>query len=420
VGPLVVLGLGPLIRPDLAVLTATFLAADVLLADTTWLRRLRSVAIALALPVAFELFRMAYFASLVPNTALAKEASEADWTRGQTYLDNLTGTYVLAVPAVLLAVWGIVWLIGAHRTGGRPLLVLVAAPFAGGLLHGAYIVRVGGDFMHGRLLLPALFAMALSVGVLPVPRRPPNWSMAVCAAGLVLWSAVCATELRAADPPPDEWDEIVDERAIWMSLAGRKHPITVDDYDSTSVVRNGHRAREHAERGDDVLVRIKGDDVPLPPGSGVVFEADTLGLASVAAGPDVRMHDRLGLANPLVARFLANREGRIGHQKASDIVWLLARLGITPAEVEAVNEHETQRAIDAGHPDEPQLLVVDPSTLEPARRALACPATTELVEATEAPFTPARALANLRASFALTGRRFSGDPAVAASCHPAR
>ena len=63
--PLVVLGLGPLIRPDLAVLSAAYLAADLLLADTTWLRRLRAVAIALALPLAFQVFRMAYFASLV-------------------------------------------------------------------------------------------------------------------------------------------------------------------------------------------------------------------------------------------------------------------------------------------------------------------------------------------------------------------
>ena len=77
--------------------------------------------------------------------------------------------------------------------------------------------------------------------------------------------------------------------------------------DNTSVVENGRRAREHAERGDDVLVRIKGEDVPLPPGTGVIFEADTLGVASATAGPGVRMYDLLGLANPLVGRFTANR-----------------------------------------------------------------------------------------------------------------
>ncbi len=41
----------------------------------------------------------------------------------------------------------------------------MGAVVVAGVLHAAYVVRVGGDFMHGRLLLPGLFLLLCAVAV---------------------------------------------------------------------------------------------------------------------------------------------------------------------------------------------------------------------------------------------------------------
>ena len=76
VGEAVLVGLGPLVRPDTTVYTLTVLVLVLVLRwrVESWRDRGVVLGAALALPVLYELFRMAYFASLVPNTALAKGA----------------------------------------------------------------------------------------------------------------------------------------------------------------------------------------------------------------------------------------------------------------------------------------------------------------------------------------------------------
>ena len=49
-------------------------------------------------PVAYELFRMAYYALLVPSTALAKAAASSWWSQGATYLWNFVAPYTLWLP----------------------------------------------------------------------------------------------------------------------------------------------------------------------------------------------------------------------------------------------------------------------------------------------------------------------------------
>jgi hypothetical protein len=84
----VVLGLGPLIRPEFTLYSALFLVG-VLVGrrhEDRWRDRVALMVWALALPVAYQIFRMGYYGSLVPNPALAKEASGARWGDGWNYL----------------------------------------------------------------------------------------------------------------------------------------------------------------------------------------------------------------------------------------------------------------------------------------------------------------------------------------------
>ena len=48
---------------------------------------------------------MGYFAMLVPNTALAKEAGLSRWGQGAAYAWDTLGTYWLLVPLALLGAW---------------------------------------------------------------------------------------------------------------------------------------------------------------------------------------------------------------------------------------------------------------------------------------------------------------------------
>ncbi|WP_066376466.1 hypothetical protein [Herbidospora mongoliensis] len=382
----VLLGLGPLIRPDLALFSAAFLTTQLSLSRPGLPAAARTIGVALAAPAAYQLFRMAYFAATVPNTALVKEAGHSNWRKGLAYLDNHTTTYLLAVPGALVAMWAGRWLAGSAPTGDRRLLVLLGTPVAGALLHAAFVVRVGGDFMHSRLLLPATFGLFMVAAALP--SRTVSW---IVPAALVAWAAACGLRLRLPDRPPARWSDIVDERAWWVRESGHPHPVTLDDHSRVASARTGRRARTLAAQGADVLVRIDDQEHALAPGSGVVLESITIGLGSVAAGPDVHVIDVLGLADAVGSRIPADPAARIGHQKRLPPALVLARLALADED-------------DAGLPAD-----VDRTALEAARRLLRQPAIARLLAATQDPLTPTRALRNVHQAVGLTRLRVATD-----------
>lgn len=78
----VLVGLGPLVRPDLAVLSLTLGVALLATSRRSAASWLGGGAAALALPVAYQVFRMGFYAALVPTTALAKSATSHAGTTG--------------------------------------------------------------------------------------------------------------------------------------------------------------------------------------------------------------------------------------------------------------------------------------------------------------------------------------------------
>lgn len=169
-------GLSWLVRPELA-LYGGVAGLVLLIATPGWLRKLSVLAVALPVPMAYQIFRMGYYGAIVPQTAVAKSASEAMWGRGWDYVTDFVEPYgvcwALGVLAAVSAV--VVWGVGAQRERVpraahrlqqpvTPVFVMVLCA----LLHMVYVVRVGGDFMHGRMLLIPLFALLLPVALLPV------------------------------------------------------------------------------------------------------------------------------------------------------------------------------------------------------------------------------------------------------------
>jgi arabinofuranosyltransferase len=175
----VLLGLGPLIRPDLALFSLVFIVDQILRHRE---RRLRTLVLAGALPVAYQVFRMGFFAALVPNTALAKSSLSANPSQGWAYLVDLFDPYALAIPVLIAVTVAALRLSAGPSSLRRPVAIMWIAA----LLHALYIVRLGGDFMHGRFLLPALFAFIAPVAVL----ARANTSR--CSDAALSWPGACS------------------------------------------------------------------------------------------------------------------------------------------------------------------------------------------------------------------------------------
>jgi arabinofuranosyltransferase len=345
------------------------------------------VATAFAVPAGYEIFRMGYYGVLVPNTGIAKEAQQSNWAGGFAYAQDFISPYYLWIPVGLLvlaaaAVW---W-----RQAGAPRPAQVVAPVAAavtGVLLAGYIIKVGGDFMHGRMLLPATFCLLLPVLLLPA--RIPVLVLVVAVA---VWAGVSATSLRVPDGiAPGGFD---DERQHWIDLT-TPHPISGADYRVLAHwgphVDAALRTRQLVYPDDYDL--LKYHVAPLRyhvhASSGLVVRI--LGTPSTAMPDDALLIDHLGLGYPLAAHVKVTHRNRPGHDKNLVKSWWLADYtpdGFVPADV-------------------------DPVKLAAARHALTCGELAELQHAVRDPMTPGRFFHNLTGAVSRTFFRFPSDPVVA-------
>ncbi len=391
------LGLGPLIRPDFALYSIAFLAALLLMRPSMTLRaRTQAVVLAVALPLAYEVFRAGYYAALVPNPAFAKEASTPNVTQGWYYLLDTLQTYWLFVPALLVAAAAAPWLATRPWRTQRAATILVAATIAAALAHGAYVIYVGGDFMHARMLLPAIFALAMPLAVIEIE----DWRALIPALGVIAWAIVCAALLRPAYDGIGPHG-IANERAYYVSLAHHAHPITLQDYElsygvalaeiqSASVPPGGLLLQERGAQ----TVRTAG--VPLPLRAGVpqrdVVDATAIGLVGYVFDDNVYVLDLHGLADPIAGRLELTARGRPGHEKGLPEAWVVARFADPTAFVPA--------GIVAGD-------------IAAAREALVCGDIRELLAATSDAMTPGRFARNIIDAFRLHRMRIPAAPAEA-------
>ncbi|CAM3139520.1 flagellar motor control protein ZomB [Prescottella defluvii] len=423
-----VAGLSPLVRPEMALLGALALLMVLVATEMDWRSRIAFVVVAGLVPVGYQIWRMGYYGLPYPNTAVTKEAGGSEWAQGFAYLGNLVGPYLLWIPLLLLGVGaGLAWYL--TRSAGRvPAATtepaqsrvlrarrwmrstrgVVSFILFGGLLLAAYAVRVGGDFMHGRTLLPALFCLLLPVAVVPirVPRTGDRRSVVLGAGSLAIWLGVVGWAAWAASLGglPNGTvlgrNGIVDERAFYSLETGHEHPIRAEDYLDFPRVRA--IASTIADTPDGgVLISSGAHDfmwvvpppLPIPPGgAGHTVFFPMLGMASMNVSLDVRVVDNIGLANPIAAHTDRLPEGRIGHDKDLPPDWIVADAGMVPV-----------------HPWLPPF--IDERWVADARTALTCPQTQDLLTSYRSELTWARFKQNFRRSFEFADYRIDRVPA---------
>ena len=433
-----VAGLSVLVRPELALIGGLTLAMMLIAARDGRTRGL-IVAAGAALPVGYQIFRMGYYGLLVPQTALAKDASGSKWDQGFVYLANFAGPYALWIPAVLLV--ALVTALASVRRGrwhtasqqrlpvGQRLAerlrtpgAVVACMLVSGVLQALYWIRQGGDFMHGRVLLTPLFCLLLPIAVIPLPRISMSGNVLrsdslIPGSVALLWLALAGWALWAAnsagmgtDATRVTYTGIVDERRFYSQATGHAHPLTAADYLDYPRMRAIIVAINNTPDGALLLPSGNYDvwDVvpalpPPPPPPGVPMDTwrrevaphtvffTNLGMVGMNVGLDTRVIDQIGLANPLAAHTARLTDGRIGHDKNLFPDW-------TVAEGPWLKER----------PWIPEYL--DEGWIREAQAALGCEQTAEMLKAIRDPMTRPRFIGNLNRAWELTRYRIDRVP----------
>ncbi|HEY7069948.1 MAG TPA: hypothetical protein VH479_07545 [Acidimicrobiales bacterium] len=374
-GAAAVVGLAPLVRPDLGVMMVCFVVAWFVLVRPR--RIVADLGAMFLLPLLWQVFRMGYYASVVPNTALAKDANGLHLRQGWNYLVDFVGPYRLWLPLLVILVTVAVRLSAEREPRARTATLAVLA--AGGI-HGAYIIVVGGDYMHGRLLLPAFFALGLPAWVILRGRVLP--ALALCAVAGV-WAVVAIVAFRPEPPPPG-----IPEIADWRQILGA----TVEPAD-VELVPTGYLAKDIYDAGVRGYIRPL---QPLPEAGrdphALVVALGSIGVPAYQLGTDVWVVDIGGLAEPLAARTDPIPGRQAGHRKQVDDEWYIARFGVVT---------------DAS-----------PPAVQDAAEALQCAPVRDLLDAVDEPLTPGRFLSNMWHSVSYSRLRIPADPheAVAELC----
>nr|WP_281392663.1 flagellar motor control protein ZomB [Rhodococcus triatomae] len=421
-------GLGPLVRPEMAIVALIALAMVFLAPGSSWQLRTAMVVVAALVPVGYQIWRMGYYALPYPNTAVAKDAGGAKWGQGFSYLANLVGPYLLWLPLLLLTV-AVVALWTGHRgrtaeasdadAGPEPVwqrlrrflhtpTAVVLFALGSGVLLCLYSLRVGGDFMHGRVLLPPLFLLLTPVAVLPI-RLPERWrpgralwvfaGTGLMWVGTVVWAFFASNTTGMPEGAVVGKSGIVDERAFYVLNTGRDHPIRAEDY--LDYPRMRAMVETISSTPDGGLLLPSADytfwfvvppPLPIPEeGVGHTVYFLNLGMTSMNVGLNVRVIDQMGLAYPLASHTERLDDGRIGHDKNLYPDWVVADTGMVDR-----------------HPWMPFFL--DEKWVTEANIAINCPQTQELLTSYRSELTWARFKQNFRQAFEFADYRFDRVP----------
>jgi hypothetical protein len=239
-------------------------------------------------------WKLTYYGDFFPNTYYAKSAAIAWYSQGWLYVRLYLAKYgaiLLGLPAAaasLLVVPGGSASRAARSWAGEALL-------AAGLVlaYTLLVMRVGGDFMYARLLIPAtpLVLILLELGLARLAWRQRLLEPIVAVAALAPMLI-----LRNPIPPSGSVGGIVNERGFYSADAMEK------------TRREGAILRRYFA-GLPVTMAIAGSQASL---------------AYYARAPIV-IEGQTGLTDRVVARQPLARRGRVGHEKVAPADYIFRR-----------------------------------------------------------------------------------------------
>lgn len=400
-------GLGPMMRPDLVLTSLVMLAALAVLTRAQWTRLIGMAAVAAALPAAYEIFRMGYYGLVFPMPALTKEAGDSLWTRGRDYVLDYDKPYRLWIPALLLIVFAVraAVLAGRRREMNRTWLLLVT-PLVAGLVQTLYLAKVGGDFMHGRLMLPIVFLLLLPLMLVPFDKLSVP-----LIAGVAVWALVCGvmwrspmvTTVSPLSTPQKPQNQTWNERDVYIYDTGHKNPVSEKAHilylrRSYSLVVRADAAGRHVMYLDAGYAKAYGlpADFSLPLRAdlqnSVALVIGRLGLGGAIVPLDGMVADLWGLSSTIGSHIEQTDFAAAGHQKLLPPAWNIA-LYADPASFKDVPPQlASQEAVNAAY------------------RTLGCGKVAELLDSVREPMSLDRFWKNLTGAYDRTKLRIPADP----------
>ena len=233
-----------------------------------------------------------YYGEWVPNTFFAKSAGVAWYAQGVHYLELFFLESWIVPLGVLVGVASL----GVRRSPDSELsrdLRLVGAASASALVYAWFVARVGGDFMHARLLIPVVpFGLiALEVGLCRLLAR--RSVLRLVTASVLLFAMQATPPPVGGDPSSWPWG-ISDE---WRSYPPQ----------AAAQAESHGRALAPLFAGLPVRVAFIGGEAR------VVYYAD----------PQVAIECETGLTDRFIARQPLERRGRPGHEKIAPLDYLI-------------------------------------------------------------------------------------------------
>jgi len=247
----------------------------------------------------FAVWRLAYYGDFFPNTFYAKSGGRAWWGQGLTYAKLYFSRYWVvgaALPAAAISLW----LARPRRPGsGTPAYrarveeASLAVAFALGLSF--YVVRVGGDFMFARMLIPVtpFLLVLLELTLEPLFALRP-WAGALVASGVLAalwWTPAPIPEGGFVSGITDEW---------------AYYP----------------KSKTDEQRRSAIVLRRYFANLPVC----VAFFGSEARFVYYAE-PAVAIESETGLTDRWLAHQPLTRRGRVGHEKHAPIDYLIGRRG---------------------------------------------------------------------------------------------
>ena len=291
-------------------------------------RAIRAAMSILLVAGSWHLFRYLYYGELFPNTYYAKAGLDSYWLQGAKYLFHAVAFGPTA--------WIIILLVAAYSyltyynsptiqdpaeksTDWFRLLRDIGAP----ILMTAYVIRLGGDFMAFRFLLPELIMLAWlarRIFTIPLPARWNGWLSrwdSRPAGTLAAFVIICVIGMFL--PVPAAYGYIASERFHFVRKFESQGPGLLN-------------ARNHpwGQRGLELsrlqsCLNYRTFRIANSQAEATCMEGMGLGYVGLSAGPEVEIIDEQGISDSYVARLPILLRFRPGHEHSIGTLEVLAK-----------------------------------------------------------------------------------------------
>lgn len=265
----------------------------------------------------YEIFRMGYYGSMFPNPFYAKSGSASYFSQGFLYIFDL-----IKGSAFILIIIFAVSLFFIREKGEKEEFRARAMIFSAGLFYTFFIVRGGGDFMHGRFLLPSVILISISSAGIFDNFFSEGKIKQISAVLLIFVLLIISHSIVPLQKRGSEQyiNGISDERYTFY----RNRILPLDKLFTDDLIFMWKTiGRNYSDLSKRSKKKLK-------------IAYHTVGFLGYYSGNRVHVIDRLGLTDPVIARQKIEKRGRPGHEKSAPFGYLTYRrltFGDTPYKV---------------------------------------------------------------------------------------